>query len=445
MGNVSFDINLFSPSYRNLVENKDRYLVLWGGRDSGKSYFAAQKQIYDCLRLKYFRCILVKKTYESIKDSQFQTIKDIVYDYGLESLFDFKTSPLEIVCKNGNKWIARGCDKPEKLKSIKDPSHVWYEEANHLTYEDFATITSTIRGGDENQEIFSFNPEYNTPTIEEFWIYKMWFAGISDNSFSGIKKIDIDGAIYELPYTVQHTTYSDNPYCKPERIAILESYKTISEYMYNVFTKGLWTVKKIANPFITSFDRGKHLSEKAVFDKQKEIYLSFDFNIDNTVCTLSHHVYNSIHIFDGLSAHNLPDLVKKIKHKYGKYYFNFKITGDYAGNSRNAIVSGELTPYRLIKNELGLKDNQFRLRVNPQHKGSRFLCNTILAFHPEFLINPTLKELIYDIENVECDQEERIVKKDRNVANQKADWLDSFRYNIQNWHYDFVKNHVVKK
>ena len=73
---------LFNGIYLPLLNDKNRYLLLYGGRDSAKSYFAAQKVIIDTMKRSYSRYILVRKVYAHIKDSQFQTIKDIVKSYG---------------------------------------------------------------------------------------------------------------------------------------------------------------------------------------------------------------------------------------------------------------------------------------------------------------------------------------------------------------------------
>jgi len=167
---------LVNDRFAEIFENRDRYLFLWGGRNSSKSVSASRKLIYRCLKEKYFRYILIKKTFESIKDSQYQTLKDDVEALGLSDLFTFKKSPLEIECINGNKFIARGLDKVEKLKSIKDPTGAWYEEGNQITEEDFITVTTSIRSirADYIQEIFSFNPETEVD-YEEFWLWQMFF------------------------------------------------------------------------------------------------------------------------------------------------------------------------------------------------------------------------------------------------------------------------------
>ncbi len=136
----------FDEVRKKINQFKYRYIILYGGRGSSKSDFIAKYLIFRCITDKYFRFVLVRNTYNVIKDSQYQTIKDIIVDLGLTELFEFKLNPLEIHCTNGNRFLARGCDDTTKLKSIKDPSGAWYEE-DIPSEGDFITITTSIRTG----------------------------------------------------------------------------------------------------------------------------------------------------------------------------------------------------------------------------------------------------------------------------------------------------------
>jgi phage terminase large subunit len=441
---IEFKKSLFSDVHYPIIANKDRYLILWGGRDSTKSYSAAQKLIIECLRMPYFRCIMVKKTYESIKDAQWQTIKDIIYHWKLEDLFTFSKSPLEINCVNGNKFLARGCDKPEKLKSIKDPSHVWYEEGNQLSYEDFITITTTVRSTEAEylQEIFSFNPEH-LGELKDFWIYKQWFENKDQKSFKGDIEIELEDEKASFPYTVIHSTYKDNEYCTPQRKAILEGLKLTNPYYYSVFTLGEWGVKEVESPYITAFEEDKHVNDVAVFVPKKQFIMSFDFNVDNTTVLFCHIGNDYMHFFDEMTANNLPDLLKKIKIKYGKYLSNCLITGDRSGQNRTHMISDNMNSYRLIKNTLKMQNRQLKVITNPPHKENRLTCNIILANHPNVYFHSKLKNTIFDLKYVECDQEQRIIKKDRNIANQRGDFLDDFRYICNTFKKAWVKNYRV--
>ncbi|MES2040492.1 MAG: hypothetical protein V4495_21950, partial [Pseudomonadota bacterium] len=46
----------------DMNQSKADINFLWGGRDSGKSHYIAQRLIRKCLKARFFRCIMVKKT-----------------------------------------------------------------------------------------------------------------------------------------------------------------------------------------------------------------------------------------------------------------------------------------------------------------------------------------------------------------------------------------------
>jgi len=272
---------LVNPSFAHIFSNRDRYLFLWGGRNSGKSVSTSRKLIYRCLKEKYFRYILIKKTFESIKDSQYQTLKDDIEQLGLSELFIFRKAPLEIECVNGNKFIARGLDKVEKLKSIKDPTGAWYEEGNQITEEDFITVTTSIRSirADYIQEIFSFNPETEVD-YEDFWLWQMFFKGHSEKSFKDTMTITLpSGKKVENAYTSHHSTYKDNKYITEVQMADLEQWKEINPYYYTIYTLGEWGNKTVEDKFWKSFDRIKHV-QSTYIDTDLPMHISFDENVN---------------------------------------------------------------------------------------------------------------------------------------------------------------------
>src|SRR6056297_3586584 len=160
MHEIEWDDSVYLPCYQKIRESNADVKLYWGGRDSGKSYNIALEWIEKCLTADYFKGILIRKTFASIKGSQYEMIETIVKDHGLQDLFRFTVSPLEIRCINGNKIIARGCDDPGNIKSNTNPSDAWYEEADKLTEEEYITVSTTLRSEKVNvQEWISFNPE----------------------------------------------------------------------------------------------------------------------------------------------------------------------------------------------------------------------------------------------------------------------------------------------
>lgn len=84
-------------------------------------------------------------------------------------------------------------------------------------------------------------------------------------------------------------------------------------------------------------------------------------------------------------------------------------------------------------------------KANPSVKENRHLVNLIMAFHPDLIINPKCKKLIYDMQFVESDADGNIVKKDRNKQEQRSDSLDQFRYVCASFLADFYEKYKFKK
>lgn len=424
----------FLPCYHHLLNSEADINFLWGGRDSGKSFFVAQNLIRKCLSADYFRCILVKKTENSIKDSQWQTIKDVVEAWGLDDLFRFKQAPLSIECINGNKFIARGCDDPAKLKSIKDPSDVWYEEGNQLELQDFITVATTLRSNKARvQQWFSFNPE-SPGDYEEFWLYKTFFepyGGDIYQNFTSNWTIDIpNGESITFRYSSTHTTYHDNKHCKPERRAFLEYLATLDPYYYQVFTLGKWGNRKNDDPFCYTYDRDKH-RKTTTLDRRREVILSFDFNVNPITCG-AYQWFPEINTLRGIEAHKLAnsDIYKLCDELALKYRgCMFLVTGDATGRNTNALVQDGINYYTVIKQKLNLSAGQIKTpSINPPIEENRVLVNA--AFHQltvEF--DPVkCKPLIFDCENVSVTDVGKIDKGDRANPKKRADHLDHFRY-----------------
>lgn len=448
----------FLPCYRHLKDSTADINFLWGGRDSGKSHFIAQKLIRKCLKEKFFRCVMVKKTAESIKDSQWQTIKDIVEEWGLSSLFRFKLAPLSIECVNGNRFIARGCDDAANLKSIKDPTDVWYEEGNQLDLTDFITIATTLRSNKAKvQQWFSFNPETDGD-FEEFWLYKTFFDKKDINiyqSFTSTWSVDIPAHSHTLPatgkvifipaskvefnYSSTWTTYHDNPWCKPERAAFLEQLAILDPYYYKVYTLGIWGNRKVTDPFCLSFTKEKNVGATAL-RRDLEACLSFDFNVNPVTCGVYQHDGNKIWCVESIKLEN-SDIYKLCDYILTSYSgCVFLVTGDATGRGTTALVEDGINYYTVIKSKLDLGQAQLKTpTVNPKVKENRMLVNAVFHNCDVKFDESRCKGLIFDCQNVSVNDVGDIDKGDRNNPKKRADHLDNFRYYCNTFH-----KHVLK-
>ena len=424
---VQIDKSVYLPKYKHLVNSQADINFLYGGRDSGKSHFIAQRLIRDCLKMPYFRCLLIKKTYNSIKESQWQTIKDIVDHWGLNDLFSFKVNPLTIECVNGNKFIARGCDDPQSIKSVKDPSTSWYEEGNQLTMDDFITVTTTLRSNRVKiQQWFSCNPECDED-FDDFWLYKTFFKG---RELQGVYEwnLKLQDEIITYQYTITHSTYHDNKHCSNERRVFLEQLSEIDPYYYQVYTKGLWGRRQNNSPFFFAFDRQKHV-KPTVHNPRLETIGGFDFNKNPIAAQVWQIEGDNAWCIEAIKLEN-SDIYKMCD------YLNFNypnvlwiITGDATGRATTALVKDNLNYYRVIKTQLNLGDRQIKVpNVNPSIAENKVLCNAVLH-RLNVSIDPVkCKPLIFDMENVRVLADGTLEKKNRNDPTQQADHADVFRY-----------------
>lgn len=282
------------PKWRQIINSKfipltkcvDRYVICYGSRGSSKSDYIAKQLVFNCLTHKYFKCILYRKKYNTIQESSYENIKQTIITLGLKDLFIFRVSPLQILCKNGNKFLARGGDDPASLKSIKDPTCVWYEE-DIPDEEDFATISLTIRSSraDVLQEYFSINPEVEGIYTEN-WFWKRFFDGHDELTYRTSTTIDVEGRPFVYSVTVHHSIYQDNKWLPDAVKAQIEGYKTTNTYLYGIFAKGLWTQKQTGGNFYKLFDRTRN-TDKVVYDPTKPLHISFDFNVNPYMtCTI---------------------------------------------------------------------------------------------------------------------------------------------------------------
>lgn len=273
--------DVFLPVYHHPLTNEECDIdFFYGGRDSGKSRHVAQQLVKSCLELPYFKCILTRKVKDTIKESQWDLIKSVVEEWGLSELFTFNSSPLEIKCINGNRFITRGLDEPTKLKSVNNPSHCWIEEGNQIEAEDLAVILTSLRFNDGNvKTFFTFNPECEV-NYTDFWLWEDWFSHTEDLSFIWNKQIDVDGEIIVYKVRATHSTYKDNPYCRPQRKALYESYKNSKNnaYWYQTYTLGLWGYRVTGGAFWKCFEEKEHVKDLIRLDQT--IHVVVDNNVN---------------------------------------------------------------------------------------------------------------------------------------------------------------------
>lgn len=216
---------VFNGYFLPYLDNTSRYLILYGGAGSGKSYFAAERYIYKMLHEKHFNLLVVRATGKSNRDSTFALLKQIIYKWRLKRYFKINESEMRIICTiNNHEIVFNGLDDVEKLKSITfmsgELTDIWIEEASETQEVDFKQLDLRLRGkSGRYQFTISFNPiDIN------HWLKKRFFDKQYDN------------------VTVVHSNYQNNEFLDDTYKQLLESYKDTDPYYYDVYCLGRWGV-----------------------------------------------------------------------------------------------------------------------------------------------------------------------------------------------------------
>lgn len=244
---INFAKDIFNDFiYDHALFNESRYLVLKGGAGSGKSYGAVQKLLVRALSEERHRIVMTRKVSNTIRKSQYKLIGDCIKMYGLEDLFDIRDSDMTItVPSTKSEFIAVGIDETEKIKSLADPTIIWFEEPTELLPSEFRQMNLRLRGNTQyyKQAILTFNPIHEFHWLrEEFFSPQVEQALKNKMAVTTLRRMKVRDKLIPFYSTMIHSTYLDNKFIDDEYAAILEELKYKDPYFYEVYCLGNWGV-----------------------------------------------------------------------------------------------------------------------------------------------------------------------------------------------------------
>ena len=214
---------LYNDAYTHLFGRGERFLHLFGSAGSGKSNFAFQREIVESYepRRRNRKTMVVRQTFNTLKDSCYADLKSVIYDWSLENDFDILKSPLSLTNKITNvEFIFRGLDDVEKIKSVKGVDRIIVEEATEVeNRNDLDQLSLRLRGFDNPKPQITLN--YN-PVDEYHWLNTEFHQENVDDHY------------------LLHTTYKDNRFLDDAYIKYLESLAEKNPNYHRVYVLGLW-------------------------------------------------------------------------------------------------------------------------------------------------------------------------------------------------------------
>jgi len=209
--------NITNTVYYPFLYNEDRYLILYGGAGSGKSWFVCEKLLIRAMREPGHKILVARKVARTLRRSVFQLFRTYIINWGLSPLFKINHSNMEITCINGSVIYFTGIDDPEKLKSIEGITSIWVEEASEIFLKDFEELDRRLRGNFPyyKQIILTYNP-----IVDTNWTFDRFFVKPKEDES------------FKKGLTVKKTTYKDNRFIDEEYKGILERYTGNARLVY---------------------------------------------------------------------------------------------------------------------------------------------------------------------------------------------------------------------
>lgn len=215
--------------YGTYWNNKKRYNVVKGGRGSKKSTTTAMKIIYKMMKYPLANTLVVRRFFNTHKDSTWTQLKWATHNLGVAHLWKFSKSPLEATyIPTGQKILFRGMDDPQSITSITVEvgflCWAWFEEAFQITDEDaFNKVDMSIRGEMPDGYYKQLNITFN-PWSENSWLKSRFFDNPDDDTF------------------VDTTTYFDNEFLGEDDIKVFEKMKLQNPRRYSIEGLGNWGI-----------------------------------------------------------------------------------------------------------------------------------------------------------------------------------------------------------
>jgi phage terminase large subunit len=228
---VEVSKRVFNPVYLPHLHDTTETQIYYGGASSGKSYFLAERVVYDLMEgnRNYLIC---RKVGKYVMKSVWIEVENVITAWGVEELFEKNKTDRTITCvENGKQAIFTGLDEPQKLKSIRAKNgaitDIWLEEATEMEPNDVKELEKRQRGGDDTPKrvTFSFNP-----ILQSHWIAQRYFSGWTDDQTE----------LKANRLSILKTTYKDNRFLTQQDIDRLESEE--DQYYRDVYTLGNWGV-----------------------------------------------------------------------------------------------------------------------------------------------------------------------------------------------------------
>lgn len=402
------DKSLYNRAYISLFYIDTEFVHLYGSAGSGKSRFEAQREIVESFEpvRKNRKTLVVRKIFNTIKDSCYSELKTVIYDWGLEDQFEILKSPLQVTNKlTGVVFLFIGLDDVEKVKSISGVDRIWIEEATELTSRtELDQLRLRLRGFDKVQIILTYNP-----IDEHHWINEE----LHEQRPEG--------------HHFHHSTYRDNEQLlakDPNYAKFIEGTKESNPNYYRVYGLGLWgsVVEGLIYPEHKVIPAFPQIETKRGEFADDIHHYGLDFGFSDPCALVAQHVQ------DALPKRNL--ISKEVLYETGLDAPGIvKRFGELGIRKDRHIIADNARP-EMIKS---LKDAGYKVVACEKFAGSVLSgINNVRKYNIQIVAGS--KNLIKEARNYKKNQTPHGIWLEEPAKNQVDHGMDSMRYGEEATH-----------
>lgn len=410
-----------------LFDWNQKFYFLVGGYGSSKSYHVALKLVLKLLQEKR-TALVVREVYETIRESCYSLLEEIVNDLGLEHKIKCVTSPMQIRFPNGSKIIFKGMDSPKKLKSINNVSVVWVEECSEVKYEGFKELLGRLRHPTlPLHMILSTNP-----VSEDNWCYLHFFKDEENN-----RLVLDDEELYEKRTIVVNNTYyhhslaDDNLFLPESYIEQLDELKLYDLDLYRIARKGRFGIN------------GKRVLPQFRVVEHKDVMASIQ-SIPNVL------KFNGMD-FGFVTSYNAllrlaVDPKRMILYIYWEYYKNQRTDPETAEDIKEfketkELIKADSAEPKTIKY---YRNNGFNMRAAKKFQGSRLQYTKKVKRFTQIICSDTCVNTIRELKNLTyaIDKNGKIIEDEFNID---PHTFSAIWYALDNYEVTDLKGNATRK
>ena len=383
--------DIFYELRHDFVNPDLRFIFLYGGSSSSKTYSVCQATILEMLEGDFNNTMILRKYGSDIRDSIYSDMKGIILDWGLGDIFDLQQNYIRCTI-TGSYCRFRGLDDSEKVKGLAGFKRVIMEEINQFDEEDFKQIRKRLRGKENQQVIGIFNP-----INETHWLKTNLFDNLNLTDIptdKDITSIQVGGQ--ENNFKVYLLTYLNNKwivgphYVDKHVISDFEFDKANDYEYYRIYALGQWGKIITGAEFYKYFDVKTHISSKSdtnrlIYDPNNTpLHISFDENANPYLpCGIFLLQGTKLQQIDEIAMkhplNSVNDICREIKRRYQGHRAGMYIYGDATSKKQDTKVERGYNFFKLIERELAEFNPQVRVPAsNPSVVMRGNFINTIL-------------------------------------------------------------------